>query len=142
MKLSSKQISEIAQELEAGMKVYVNKETLEIKSILDWEDSYSITGIWDEDLKDIEENWSSWLIIEKLESWEAFKIMQEFAEAIDDEKLSNELTKILGRKSPFANFKTEIESSPYRQKWFDFRLKKYEDYVRELIEAEDFDLND
>jgi hypothetical protein len=142
MKASSKQINEIAQELEAGMKVYINKETLEIKSILDWEDSYSDTEIWDEDLKYIEENWSSYYIIEKMESWEAFRIMEEFAEALDDEEMSNELFKILGRKSPFANFKDEIESSPYRQNWFDFRLKRYEDYVRVQLEVEDFDIND
>jgi len=77
-----------------------------------------------------------------MESWEAFRIMEEFAEAVGDEKLSNELLKILGRKSPFANFKAEVESSPYRQNWFDFRLKRYEDYVREQLEVEDFDINE
>ena len=124
------------------MRVYINNETLEIKPILDWEDSYSDTDIWDEDLKYIEENWSSYRVIEKMESWEAFRIMEEFAEAVGDEKLSNELLKILGRKSPFANFKAEVESSPYRQNWFDFRLKRYEDYVREQLEVEDFDINE
>jgi len=142
MKLSSNQINVIAKELEAGMRVYINNETLEIKPILDWEDSYSDTDIWDEDLKYIEENWSSYRVIEKMESWEAFRIMEEFAEAVGDEKLSNELLKILGRKSPFANFKAEVESSPYRQNWFDFRLKRYEDYVREQLEVEDFDINE
>ena len=142
MKFSSKQINEIAQELEAGMKVYINNETLEIKPILDWEDSYSDTEIWDEDLKYIEENWSSYRVIEKMESWEAFRIMEEFAEAIDNEELSNELLKILGRKSPFANFKAEVESSPYKQNWFDFRLKRYEDYVRDQLAVEDLDVNE
>ena len=142
MKLSSKQINEIAQELEIGMKVYINNETLEIKPIPDWEDSYNDTEIWEEDLKYIEENWSSYRIIEKMESWEAFRIMEEFAGAIDDEELSNELLKILGRKSPFANFKVEVESSLYRQNWFDFRLKRYEDYVRDQLEVEDLDVKE
>ena len=140
MKITSKQINEVAQELEAGMKVYINKKSLEIKPILDWEDSYDDTGIWDEELKEIEENWSDFLVIEKMESREAFKIMEEFAEAIDDKELSNELVKIISRKSPFANFKAEVESSPYRQNWFDFRLKKYEDYVREKLESECFSI--
>jgi hypothetical protein len=34
MKVPSKQINEIAQYLETGMKVYLNKETLEFESIL------------------------------------------------------------------------------------------------------------
>ena len=140
MKLSSKQITEIAQDLEAGMKVYVNRDTLEVKSILDWENSFGDSGIWDEDQKEIDENWSSFLVIEKMESWEAFKIMEEFADTLVDKEMSNNLFKILGRKSPFANFKAEVESSPYRQNWYDFRLKKYEDYVREQFDVEDFNI--
>ena len=138
MKITSKQINEIAQELEAGMKVYINKETLEIKPILDWEDSYGDSELWDEELEDIDKNWASFLVIEKMESWEAFKVMEEFIEEVEDERLSEDLAKILGRKSPFANFKAEVESSPYRQNWFDFRLKRYEDYVREQLEGGDF----
>ena len=138
MQITSKQINEIAQELEAGMKVYINKETLEIKPILDWEDSYGDSEFWDEEFEEIEANWASFLVIEKMESWEAFKVMEEFIEEVEDERLSEDLAKILGRKSPFANFKAEVESSPYRQNWFDFRLKRYEDYVREQLEGGDF----
>ena len=138
MKITSKQINEIAQELEAGMKVYINKDTLEIKSILDWEDSFGDSEPWDEEMAEIEENWASFLVIEKMESWEAFRVMEEFIEEVEDERLSEDLAKILGRKSPFANFKAEVESSPYRQNWFDFRLKRYEDYVREQLEGGDF----
>ena len=93
MKITSKQINEIAQELEAGMKVYINKETLEIKPILDWEDTYAVTGFKEEELEEIEEHWSDFFVIEKMESWEAFKIMEEFAELVDDKELSNELIK-------------------------------------------------
>ena len=74
MKITSKQINEIAQELEAGMKVYINKDTLKIKPILDWEDSYGDSELWDEELGEIEEHWASFLVIEKMESWEAFKV--------------------------------------------------------------------
>ena len=140
MKITSKQIYEVAQELETGMKVYINKETLEIKPILDWEDSYGASEFWDDEMEEIEENWSEFLVIEKMESWEAFKIMEEFAELIDDNELSNDLNKMLGRKSPFANFKAEVESSPYRQNWFDFRLRKYEDFVRQQLKSEGFNV--
>ena len=140
MKITSEKINEIAQELEAGMKVYLNRETLEIKPILDWED-ISDNEIWEEEVEDILNEWSNYLVISKMESREAFRVMEEFADSVDDEVFREGLIKILNRKSPFANFKAEVESSPYRQNWFDFRLKKYEDYVKEHLEIEDFNID-
>jgi len=140
MKITSEKINEIAQELEAGMKVYLNRETLEIKPILDWED-ISDNEIWEEEVEDILKEWSSYLVISKMESREAFRVMEEFADSVEDEVFREGLIKILNRKSPFANFKAEVESSPYRQNWFDFRLKKYEDYVKEHLEIEDFSID-
>jgi hypothetical protein len=66
--------------------------------------------------------------------------MEEYADSVDDEVFREGLIKILNRKSPFSNFKAEVESSPYRQNWFDFRLKKYGDYVKEHLEIEDFSI--
>ena len=140
MKITSEKINEIAQELEAGMKVYLNRETLEIKPILDWED-ISDNEIWEEEVEDILKEWSSYLVISKMESREAFRVMEEFADSVDDEVFREGLIKILNSKSPFANFKAEVESSHYRQNWFDFRLKKYEDYVKEHLEIEDFSID-
>ena len=140
MKITSEKINEIAQELEAGMKVYLNRETLEIKPILDWED-ISDNEIWEEEVEDILKEWSSYLVISKMESREAFRVMEEFADSVEDEVFREWLIKILNRKSPFANFKAEVESSPYRQNWFDFRLKKYEEYVKEHLEIEDFSVD-
>jgi len=37
-----------------------------------------------------------------------------FLQIIADEKLQKDLFKILNRKSPFANFKAEVETSDYR----------------------------
>ncbi len=48
MLFTPKQIDEIAQEIEAGMKVYINLNTHEIKSIIDWEAHLGIqeSGKW------------------------------------------------------------------------------------------------
>lgn len=137
MKVTSSKINEIAQELEAGMKVYLNRENLEIKSILDWED-ISDDEFWEEELEEMVKEWSDFVVLTKMESWEAFKVMEEFVDTIEDETFCEGLIKILSRRSPFAYFKAEIESSPYRQNWFDFKLRKYEDYVREQLNNEDF----
>lgn len=135
MKLSSKQINEIAQDLESGMKVYLNKETLEFEAVLDWDDMTDPEP-WDEIIEKIENEWTDIMIFEKLESSEAFQIMEDFLGEIDNQKLKEDLFKILNRKSPFANFKYEIESSDYRQKWFDFRTMKHEEYVKRQLDHE------
>ncbi|MBL7128422.1 MAG: hypothetical protein ISS16_05485 [Ignavibacteria bacterium] len=138
MKITAKQIHEISEDLQTGMKVLINKETLEIKSILDWDDTFIDTEFWEEELEKIENEWTDYSVISKMESWEAFRIMEDFVAEITDERLKEDLRKILNRKSPFANFKSEIEASSYRQKWFDFRDLKYEDYVKEQLKLENF----
>lgn len=135
MKITSKQINEIAQELEAGMKVYLNRKTLDFKTILDWDD-LTDTDFWDEELEKIENEWSDYIVLEKMDSRDGFQVMEYFIDEVKDQRLREYLIKILNRKSPFANFKAEIESSDYRQEWFDFRTHSYENYVREQLDIE------
>ncbi len=139
MKLTSKQINEIAQNLEAGMKVFINRESLEIRTILDWDEMYGDTEIWDEELEKIEKEWTDYVVIKKLESRESFRIMEDFIDEIDDKRMQEDLIKILNRKSPFSNFKAEIEDSSYRQEWFNFRTKRFEEYVKEQMELENIE---
>jgi hypothetical protein len=139
MKINPKIISEIAQQLEAGMKVYLNKDTHEIKSIFDWDE------ITDYELVEKEENeilqeWSNYVEFTKMESHEAFDVMEEFAVEIENINLREEVLKVLGRKRPFANFKAIVETSDYRDKWFEFRRKKYIEYIKKQLEAEEFDI--
>lgn len=140
MKITPKHIHEIAQELQCGMKVYVNRKNLEIKVILDWDNILDNEEFWEEELEKIEREWDDYIALTKMESREAFQIMENFAETIGDGRYQEYLFKILSRKSPFANFKAEIESSSYRQQWFDFRDRSYEAYVRAKLEFEGFEL--
>jgi hypothetical protein len=138
MKLGSIEIKMIAQELEAGMKVYLNKKTLEFKSISDW-DNINDQDFWDEELNKIESEWTDYIVLTKMESHEAFHVMEAFIDEVEDFELKNDLIKTLNRKSPFANFKAEVESSSHRQKWFDFRTKRYEDYIRDQLDLENIE---
>jgi hypothetical protein len=65
--------------------------------------------------------------------------MEAFTDEVKDHRLKEDLIKILNRRSPFANFKAEIESSAYRQVWFDFRTRWFEDYVREKLDEAEID---
>ena len=139
MKINSTQIQEIIDGLLAGFNVYINKETLEIANIPDIDELYGDTELWEEDITRIESEWLDYALITKMESREAFRVMESFIDVIDDIRLKEDLKKTLNRKSPLANFKAEIDDSEYRQKWFDFRNVKYEEYVKEQLEIEDIE---
>jgi len=136
MLITAKQIDEMAQEIEAGMKIYINRETYEIKPILDWEDSIGDTDVWEEEEESIVEEWADFAVVTKMESWEAFRVMEDFLGEVQDEELQQDLVRILERKRPFANFKAVVESSAYRENWFDFRSKASQIYIKEQLKAE------
>jgi hypothetical protein len=138
MKLNSELIHKIAQELDAGMIVYLNTKTFEFEPVLDWNDLQD-PGFWEKEARKIEKKWKDYIIISKMESYEAFRVMENFVDEVDDPRLKDDLIKILNRKSPFANFKMEVESSSYRQKWFDFKTKSYEEYIRQQLDLEDIE---
>lgn len=54
MKITSQEINEIAQEVEAGMKVCINRETFEIRPILYCED-INDNVFWMEEVEEVEE---------------------------------------------------------------------------------------
>jgi hypothetical protein len=135
MKITAKQINEIAQQLEAGMRVFLNRDTLEFKSVLAWDEMLDPEP-WEEITETIENEWPDAIILEKMESREAFRVMEDFIDEIKDSKFQEDLIKILNRRSPFANFKAEVETSVYRELWFSFRTSKYEDYIRDQLSSE------
>lgn len=134
--LSKKQVYDISQELQCGMKVFVNTDTLEYKSVPDMDDMDDL-GFWDEVLEEIQNNWKGFFTIEKMSSREGFQIMEGFVDELGDGYFKENLIKILNRKSPFANFKAEVESSEFREQWFAFRNAAYVEYVEEELEMND-----
>ncbi len=118
------------------MKVFVNTDTLEYKSVLDMDDMDDF-GFWDEELEKIENTWKRFITIEKMSSREGFQIMEDFVDELRGGYFKENLIKILDRKSPFANFKAKVESSEFREQWFAFRDAAYVEYVREEMESND-----
>jgi len=135
--LTEEQIKEIAGDLDVGMKCYYNKLTGEIKTIINsesWE--YADSNAWDEDIEEIEENWSDYVEFESFRSDESFQIMVDYAESIDNKKLQEKLFNALNKSHPFRNFKWHIDNAgEYRQKWFDYKNQRFIDHVKEQIEV-------
>ncbi|WP_430816834.1 UPF0158 family protein [Carboxylicivirga sp. RSCT41] len=135
MKPTEKQIKEIAEYLDCGMRCYFNKKTGEVKHILNfdsWESDYEEP--WQEDIDEIEKNHQNYMEFEAMPSRDLFNLMVDFTDSIDDLKLKERLIRALNKPKPFRNFKWEVDNSgDYRQQWFDFKSMRYISYVEKQL---------
>lgn len=137
-KYPKKLIRSIAEEIDMGMICFLNTDTLEVESVL--RESYNAYG--DDDFKDFYQevydkvdNWVNLIRIEPPQSWQSFKIMEDFIETCisDDDSVKNHLWDAISKNKPFQNFKFIIDDSQYRQCWFDFKQAKLERFVLEQL---------
>ena len=141
MKLTEKQIEEIADNLDCGMRCFYNIKTNEIKAIINFESWIGADEEpWEEESKEIDENWGDYFEFTGFESHESFQLMVHFAESVDDKKLQNKLINVLNKPKPFQNFKWQIDNSgEYRQQWFDFKKIRYIQWVKKQIDLNNKD---
>lgn len=136
MKLNEKQIEEIADNLDSGMRCFYNLKTGEIKTLLNT-DSWigADEELWKEDSEEINDNWADYFEFEGFKSHDSFQLMTDFAERVDDSKLQDKLRNALNRPKPFRNFKWQIDNSGvFRQQWFDFKKMRYIHWVKEQVD--------
>ncbi len=135
MELTEKQIEEIAENLDCGLRCFYNLKTGEIKTLLNFNSWIGADEEpWEEESREIDENWDDYFEFEGFESHESFKIMVDFAESVDNQKLQNRLIYALNKSKPFSNFKWQVDNSgEYRQQWFDFKKMRYIEWVKDQI---------
>lgn len=137
MKLTDKHIRQIAEELECGMICFFHKESGEIAYHPDPLSPYFDPEPWEEIMDKIEEDSDNYIRFDNMDSSRGFRVMEDFALSIDDEHFREVLLRCLSRSKPFRNFKYQIDSSDYRQDWFDFRTQAYVNWVKEQIPLEE-----
>ncbi len=128
------QIKEIAELLDCGDRVFVNKETGNTLSHPDFDKYGSDTEeFYEEVLEELDNNYSKYWEVEQLSSSDSFEIMEKFKDQLEDtNRLKEQLIRALCNKKPFANFKIVIDNSGvYRQKWFDFKNEYLKNWVIE-----------
>lgn len=144
MQLTKQQIKEIAENLDCGEICYYNLKTGEIKTLPDFS-SYDETDmeIWEESINEIEQSIDDYFVFERFQSYQSYEIMADFAETVEDINLQKKLFNALNRPKPFRNFMWNIDNSgDYRQKWFQFKNKRYIQWVTEQIESYDKSVKD
>ncbi len=132
-------IKYIAEHIGCGLVCFLNPETIEVikipKGFLE-ENEFSDDDFYQADLYRIEHEWGKTIRIEPPESFESFKDMELFARnEIQDKPMQVKLFNALSHGKPFRNFKNIVESSDYRQQWFDYHQLCLEKYVREQLSS-------
>ena len=118
------------------MKCFYNKQTGEIKILLDFDNfDGADEELWEEEIKEIDEHWGDLVEFEKMSSRESFQLMVDFAESVDNPSLQDRLFIALNRTNPFRNFKCHIDNSgKYRQRWFNYKDLRYIEWVKEQLD--------
>lgn len=132
-------INEIAQELDCGNECYFNQKTKELICLPNadlmetaGEDYYK--EMFQDDFKKIELQKKDLIKFEVLESFESFRIMEDFKNQVENDEFVEKLDQALNRRKPFQNFKNLIDNSEYREQWFKFKQKEIEKIVINTIE--------
>ena len=139
MKISHDTLDDIAGELDAGFHVYLNLDTGDYQNIIPMEGEMfhhmdkKMKEMEKEKLNEVENNWENYIVLEEMNSDEAYLVMKKFAEQIPEEKFRDKVLTILDLRKPFANFKDLVEPSKYREHWFDFKKQQYIEYVKDQL---------
>jgi hypothetical protein len=124
-------VKEIAEQLDCGFRAFIHKTTGQLLFVPD-SNNYPDSDFdsWDEELEQLEKNFTDYYEIDKWTSSEAFETMSAFADQLSDKNLQSRLFDTLRKNKPFKEFKFVINNSgDFRQQWFDFKNKWQQDFV-------------
>ncbi len=131
-------INEIAQQLDCGNECYFNPSTKELicipnANLMATGDEDYYKEVFKDDLEKVKSQKKELIKFEVLESFESYKIMEDFKNQVKDDKFKEKLSQALNRRKPFQNFKYLVDISEYREDWFEFKQKELEKIVVETM---------
>lgn len=131
--LTEEQISKIVELLDCGMICFYHQPSGTIESHPDPDDIYSDLEGWQDTIDKIQNDRDNYETFKKMNSTEGFELMEKFAHSLADTSFRNKILNGISKKKPFQNFKMLIDSSDYRQEWFDFKKNAYINFVKEQV---------
>ncbi|SFU70116.1 Uncharacterised protein family (UPF0158) [Pustulibacterium marinum] len=131
--MTAKEIATIAEELDCGMVCFYHRATGTIESYPDPNDIYFDPEPWQDIIDTIEAREDEYDKFEKMNSSEAFRVMEGFAASLTDAAFQESLEEVLANRKPFQHFKALVDASAYRQNWFDYKQNAYIAYVKDQL---------
>ncbi|WP_194776039.1 UPF0158 family protein [Pararhodonellum marinum] len=136
--LSEKEVEKIAAQLLKGMICFYQLDKKKIYQLPDDEDyfNYDLTPDEEDILDEIDENPDNYAEFTKMEAAEEHQMMESFTDRIvRDKKFQDELIDALSKPKAATSFKFLIDSSSYKDKWLEYRMDKYKDWVLEQVDT-------
>jgi hypothetical protein len=142
--ITNERIKEIAEYLDAGMICFYHKATGELEYYPD--ESRGHVGFdeepWQETIDKVEANYDEYIRFEAMESHESFSILEAFVTTIAEDNIRQRFEDAISFKKPFQNFKQLLSGYPQlRKQWFEFKDKRYMEWVGEQIVSYNSDLD-
>ena len=131
MEVPKEILNDIADSMEAGFKCFIHRETFEVVSYLN-PDQYPEMDPkdWKDEIDKVRKNKKKFIEVEAMTSSDSFRVMEEFADSLENNATRVRLLTALQGRKPFANFKHQIENSgDFRNLWFEFRREKNIEWV-------------
>jgi len=139
LSLDKAQKEKIAGLLIKGLICFYEIDSKKMYSMPDDEDhfSYDLTPEEEDILDEIEENPENYVEFIKMEPHHESLIMEDFADRqVRDKGFQEELFSALAKSKPATSFRFLIDSSKeYKNKWHEFQLSKYMDWVQEQLDS-------
>lgn len=132
-KLTESLINEIADDLDSGLLVHIDSQTLKTFPIPDFEHNiYAERENWQITIDEIENHEGELETYKPMDSYQAFKVMESFVDLVEDKRIQNRLIYALNKSKPFKNFKYEIDyNDSVRDDWFAHKKNQYINWVNE-----------
>ncbi|MBK6537080.1 MAG: hypothetical protein IPG09_04660 [Ignavibacteria bacterium] len=136
IKLTEEQISDIAQDLEAGLKCFIHKVTGEVKTLPD-----ELNGnmeideeLWQDVIDEIDNDEENFIVIEGMDSRESYILMEKFIDTVEDKQIAARLTNAINVPKPFHTFRYELDySDEYLKKWYAFKSQQMIEWVKKHL---------
>ena len=138
MEVSKEILNEIADSLQSGFKCFIHRDTNEVVTYMDPDQFPDMDlKVWKEEINKVKKNKKKFIEIERMDSSDSFRIMEEFVDTLDDNSTKIRLLTALEGHKPFANFKLQIDNSgKYREIWFAFKQQKTIEWVLDQLNLE------
>ena len=135
---TKEQLKEISEQLDCDFRAFYHKQTGDLIFVPDYNKFYDIDKrAWQDEFDKLDKHFSDYHEIDAMEARDSFQVMGDFAEQVTDTRLRDKLITALNRKKPFREFKFTIDNAgEYRQSWFDFKNKRYIEWVEEQIKIQ------
>ena len=117
-------ITEIAELLDVGDRVFMHRQTFELLSFPDperneevWETDY----LMDEVLDEVEAHPDDFIEFRPPEKRADYQMMSDFSHELPDQRQANALLDALSSKKPFRHFRDVLKHHDIEEEWYEFR---------------------